>query len=182
MTRIAPNTAPDAKAQEQLAAVKKSLGGTPNIFTTMAHSSAVLGYYLGGAAALADTKISSALREQLALAVAGSNTCDYCASAHTVLGKMQKVSEDELSQNLRGKSADAKTQAALNFARKIVDARGNVSDGDVEAVRKAGFDNAEILEILAVTCQNIFTNYFNHVAQTDIDFPLVKTASVAKAA
>lgn len=180
--RIQPNTTPDAKSQEMLNGIKKSLGSTPNIFGTLAHSPAALGYYVGGASALNGTKISGALREQLALVIAGANQCDYCASAHTALGKMQKISDSELTSNLSGKSTDAKVQAALTFASKIVFARGHVSDADVQAVRTAGYSDAEIVEIVAVTAQNIFTNYFNHIAGTEIDFPVVSTANVAKAA
>lgn len=180
--RIKPNTNPDAKAQEQLAGAQKALGKQYNVFTTLAHSSAALGFYLNGSAALGNTKISANLREQIALTVAGANACDYCASAHTTLGKMHKIEENELKQNLSAKSADAKTQAALAFARKIVDLRGNVSDSDLQAVRTAGYNDAEIVEIVAVVSLNIFTNYFNHVAQTEVDFPLVNTQNIGKAA
>jgi len=182
MPRILPNVTPDAQTQEMLAGVKAKLGGTPNIFTTMAHSPATLGFYLGGSGALANSKLSGALREQLALTVAGANSCDYCASAHTMLGKMQKVSEAELTQNLSGQSTDAKTQAALTFASRIVELRGHVSDADVQAVRDAGYSEGEIVDIVAVVGLNLFTNYFNHVAGTLVDFPLVSTAGAHKAA
>ena len=145
----------------------------PNLFTTLSHSSAALNFYVSGVGALSFTKITPALREQLSVAVAGVNSCDYCASAHTLLGKMQKISESEIALNLQCKSTDAKTQAALTFAHKIVELRGHVSDSDVQAVRAAGYGDAEIVEIIAVVCQNIFTNYFNHIAGTVIDFPLV---------
>lgn len=182
MTRISPNKNPDEKSQELLAGVKKMLGSTPNLFTTLAHSSAALGYYVNGVAALSSTKIPGSLREQLALTVAGENSCDYCASAHTTLGKMQKVSESELQQNLHGKSADKKTQAALTFAAQIVELRGQVDDSSVTAIRNAGYSDTEIVEIVAVVTQNIFTNYFNHIAETEIDFPLVSAKNIKKAA
>ena len=179
MTRIQPNTTPDAKSQEMLANIKKAFGMVPNVFKTMAQSSAVLDFYLSGAGALGSTKITPALREQLAVAVAGLNSCDYCASAHTLLGKMQRVPESEIALNLQGKSADLKTQAALDFAQKIVNLRGHVTDGDVQAIRKAGYNDGEIVEIIAVVAQNIFTNYFNHITGAVNDFPLVRTPGVA---
>jgi len=182
MPRISPNTSPDAKSQELLGNVKQMLGSTPNVFTTLAHSSAALGMFVGALGAMGSSKLSGALREQIALTVAGANGCDYCASAHTALAKLNEVNEAELPQNLAAKSADPRTQAALTFARKIVDARGHVADADVTAVRNSGFSDSEIVDIVAVTCINIFTNYFNHVAGTDIDFPLVTTNSIAKAA
>jgi len=176
MVRIQPNTNPDAKSQEPLAGIKQKMGKIPNIFATLAHSPAALNYFLSASGALSASKLSSALREQIALTVAGANSCDYCASAHTALGKMQKITEGELAKNLQAMSGDAKTQAALKFARKIVDLRGAVSDADLAAIRSAGYSDGEIVEIIAVVCNNIFTNYFNHVAGTAVDFPLVSTA------
>lgn len=182
MARIQPNPTPDAKAQDLLSGVKRMLGGTPNMFTTMAQSSSTLAAFWGALGALSSSALSSGLREQIALTVAGANGCDYCASAHTALGKMNRISDGELAQNLQAKSADAKTQAALTFVRKVVDARGHVSDADLTSLRSAGYSEAQIVDMVTVTCINIFTNYFNHIAQTDVDFPLVGTAGISKAA
>ncbi|MCE9625421.1 MAG: carboxymuconolactone decarboxylase family protein [Deltaproteobacteria bacterium] len=182
MSRIQPNQTPDTKSQELLVGVKKMLGATPNMFTTMAHSSATLGVFVGALGALSGSKLTGALREQIALTVAGTNGCDYCASAHTALGKMNKLEESELTRNLDSNSTDPKTQAALSFARKIVEARGRVSDADLQLVRSFGYSEGEIVDMVTVTCINIFTNYFNHIADTEIDFPLVRTQSTAKIA
>lgn len=176
--RIKPNMSPNQQAKDQLDEVSKMLGKTPNIFATLAHSSAALKFCLSGIAALGETKISPSLREQIALTVAGSNSCDYCASAHTAFGKKQKIPEAELAQNLIGKSHDSKTEVALAFASRIVKQQGQVSNHDLNAVREAGYTDEEIVEIIAVVCQNIFTNYFNLIAQTDIDFPKVSTTLV----
>lgn len=182
MARIQPNSNPAPEAQAQLDGLKEKLGSVPNIFGTFANSPAVLDFYMQGSGALGNTSLSAALRESIALTVAGANACDYCASAHTVIGKGAGLSDDEAGQNLHGKSADAKTQAALDFAALLVEQRGNVNDNDVQAVRDAGYTDGEVLEIVAVVAFNIFTNYFNHVADTDVDFPLVSTSDVSKAA
>ncbi len=182
MPRIQPAANPDAKSQELLTKVKEMMGSTPNVFTTMANSSATLGVFVGAIGALQDSKLTPELKEQIAVAVAGANSCNYCASAHTALGKDKKISETELAMNLQAKSDDAKTQAALTFARKIVELRGNVSDTDLAEIRAAGFNDGEVIDILTVTCVNIFSNYFNHLAETKIDFPVVTTGSVEKAA
>ncbi|HSA58314.1 MAG TPA: carboxymuconolactone decarboxylase family protein [bacterium] len=179
MERIPPNPTPDAKSKVLLVGVKKMLGFTPNLFTTLAHSSSSLGFAVAGFTGFGESKLSPALREQVALTVAGANACAYCASAHTALGKMHKVAESELSRNLGALSGDRKTQAALTFARKLVDLRGRVSDADLEEVRKAGYSDGEILDLVTVTVFNIFTNYVNHVAGTEIDFPRIETARSA---
>jgi uncharacterized peroxidase-related enzyme len=183
MTRIAALNPIDAPAQAQplLAAVKAKLGMVPNLFKTFAHSPAVLQFYLSGSEALASTSISAALREQIALATAGKNECNYCASAHTLMGKGAGVAAPELAANLRGESGDAKTLAALRFAKVIVAERGRVSDADLAKVRAAGYSEAEITEIVATVAANIFTNYFNHIAETEVDFPLVNATALETA-
>ncbi len=178
--RLSEADAPQ-KTQDLLTAVKKQMGGVPNIIATLAQSSAALGGYLGFAGALGGGTLSARFREQIALAVAGANRCDYCASAHTALGGMQGLEAEELDRNLKGWSSDAKVDAALRFASRIVSLRGNVTDEDLAAVRNAGLTEEEIVEIVANTVLNIFTNYFNHIAGTEIDFPVVSTAAVKAA-
>jgi uncharacterized peroxidase-related enzyme len=170
-----------AASQVLLQAVQKQIGMVPNIFKTIAHSPAALSFALSAGETLSKTKLPAALREQLALVTAGANACDYCASAHTLMGKGAGVAADELARNLRGQSATERTQAALSFAAAIVQERGRVSDAQLQAVRAAGYDDAEVVEIVAVVVSNIFTNYFNHIAGTVIDFPVVRSAELAAA-
>lgn len=179
MPRIQPINPDDAqgKAAEMLEGVKKKMGRVPNIFATMANSPAVLDAYLGFSQAMAGSSIRAALREQIALTVAGASGCDYCASAHNMIAGNLGVKEDERQTNLQGESADEKTAAALHFARKIVDNRGWLDDEELDRVRQAGYSDAEILEIVAAVAMNLFSNYFNHIAQTDVDFTLVKTTA-----
>lgn len=180
LTALATADAP-ADSQPMLAAVQKKLGKVPNLVKTFAHSPAVLRFYLGQSDALAGGALPAPLREQIALAVAGSNACDYCASAHTVMGKGAGLDRDELAANLQGHSPDAKTQAALTLATGIVQTRGRVDSVYIDAARRAGYGDAEIVEIVANVAANIFTNYFNHVADTAIDFPIVRTTQAATA-
>jgi uncharacterized peroxidase-related enzyme len=183
MQRIPALTTAAAPAASQplLEAVGKKLGMVPNLFKTFAHSPAVLQYYLAGSEALGGGVLSAALREQIALVTAGANECDYCASAHTLMGKGAGLAATEMAYNLRGRSGTTKTQAALGFAAAIVSERGRVSDAHLSAVRSAGYGDAEVVEIVAVVAANIFTNYFNHIAGTVIDFPVVKSSAPAHA-
>jgi len=178
---LEPNLAPPA-SKTQLDAVQKQIGMVPNIFKTIAHSPAALQFALGQSAALATGVLSAGLREQIALVTAGRNACDYCASAHTLMGKGAGLQAAEMASNLKGISADAKTQAALSFVKTIVQERGRVSDEQLRVVRHAGFNDAEIVEIIANVAANIFTNYFNHIAGTVIDFPHVSSQPLAVAA
>jgi alkylhydroperoxidase family enzyme len=73
-----------------------------------------------------------------------------------------------------GESGDPRTAAALRFALQLVDARGQVADADVQAVRTAGFSDEEIVEILAHVALNLFTNYVNVAFAVPVDFPGVK--------
>jgi uncharacterized peroxidase-related enzyme len=159
-----------------LDAVTKSLGMTPNLHATLANAPAALRFYLNQVQALSGGVLSPALREQIALATAGANQCDYCASAHSLLGAAAGLENGELASNLRGYSADPKTESALAFARAIVRSRGRIEDSHLGAVRDAGFTEEEIVEIIAHVGMNLFTNYFNHIAGTEVDFPFVSTA------
>lgn len=171
------NVSPEAK--ELLAAVEKQLGMVPNIFLTLAHSPAALKAYLQFSGALAAGKLSPKLREQVALATAGKNHCDYCASAHTLLGGKAGISKEELELNLTGRSGDAKTSSALEFVTEVVEKRGEIDKPAIAALAAAGFSNEEVVEIIAHVGMNIFTNYFNHIAATAIDFPRVNTRAAS---
>lgn len=182
MPRIQPvNHAEAAGEQKELLdAVKAKMNGVPNIIGTMAHSPAVLKSYLGFSEAMGGSSLSPQLREQIALAVAGANQCHYCGSAHTALAKSHGLKDEaELQRNLLAESSDAPTAAVLRFARAIVEKRGWVDDADIEAVRHAGYDDAGIAEIVATVAINTFTNYFNHVADTENDFPPVELPQAA---
>ena len=169
----------ESKSKTLLEGVEKKLGFAPNIMRTLAHSPAALEAYLGFGKALASGKLSAQLREQIALAVSGVNACQYCASAHTAIGKMLKLDDDELAANVQGQSADTKTETALRFAQRIVADRGWVSDGDVQRLRDGGYSEAQVVEIIATVALNLFSNYFNHIAETEIDFPPVEVQTVA---
>lgn len=163
-----------AASQPLLQAVKKQLGVVPNLFRLVGNSPAALEGYLGLNGALAKGALEAPTRERIALAVAEVNGCDYCLSAHSYLGKnLAKLSDAEIAANRNGHSADAKADAAVGFAVKIVNARGHVSDSDIEAVRSAGYDDAEVIEIILHVALNTLTNYVNEVAKTAIDFPAV---------
>ena len=119
-------------------------------------------------------------RERIALAVAQLNGCDYCLSAHSYLGlNLAKISSEEVALNRKGESGDAKANAAVRFAAKVVRERGHITEADIKAVRDVGFSDRQIIEILAVTAENIFTNLLNVVAETDIDFPVVHASDAA---
>lgn len=162
------------KARELLDGVKAKIGSVPNLMRTFANSPAALEGYLNFSGALGSGSLSARLREQIALAVADANNCEYCLSAHTAIGKMVGLNENELIASRRASSTDARTDAALKFAHQIVVKRGEVLDSEVQAVREAGYNDGEIVEIVANVALNIFTNYFNHIAQTTVDFPKVK--------
>ena len=108
------------------------------------------------------------------------NGCEYCLSARSYLGlNLAKITPEEIALNRKGESGDAKADTAVRFAAKVVRERGHVSDADLKAVCDAGFSVGQIVEILAVTAENVFTNLLNVVAQTDIDFPVVYAAEAA---
>jgi uncharacterized peroxidase-related enzyme len=161
-------------AQPLLAAVKASLGSVPNLFRLTANSPAALEGYLALNGALGKGALDASTRERIALAVAELNACGYCLAAHSYLGKnVAKLSDGEIAANRAGGSTDARADVAVRFAAEIVRQRGAVSEGAVDAVRRAGYTDAEIVEIVAHVALNTLTNYINEVFKTAIDFPVV---------
>ena len=178
-TPAAISNAP-AASQPLLEAVNKQLGVVPNLFRLVSTSPAALQGYLGLSGALGKGALPAATRERIALAVAEINGCDYCLSAHTYLGKnLAKLDDAEIAANRNGVSNDPKADAAVRFAAKIVRERGHVSEDDVRAVKLAGYDDAQVIEIVLHVALNTWTNYINEVAKTDIDFPVVSTRKAA---
>lgn len=174
MPRIQPinKDSADTATAELLGAVQKKMGTVPNIIATMANSTAVAKAYLGFSQSLSTGSLPARLREQIALVVGETNACNYCVAAHTALGKAAGLTERETCDARRAEASDSKEHAALEFARKIVIDQGKVSDDDVKNVRQAGYTEGEVVEIVANVTLNIFTNYINHVAETEVDFPI----------
>jgi uncharacterized peroxidase-related enzyme len=182
MPRItAPATieASPTSSRPLLEAVQKQLGSVPNLFRTMGVSTATLEGYLGLSGALGKGALDARTRTRLALVVAERNGCSYCLSAHTYLGlNLATLDAAELRSNRDAASSDPAAAAALVFARQVVEKRGHVTPADLEAVRKAGFSDAQVLEIIAHVALNTLTNYINVVADTAIDFPEVKATAL----
>jgi uncharacterized peroxidase-related enzyme len=183
MSRIAiPATieAAPPSSQPLLHAVKAQLGVAPNLFRLVANSPTALEGYVSMLGALGKGQLPAATRERIALAVAELNGCDYCLSAHTYLGRqVAKLDDAEMTANRNGTSNDIKAQAAVRFAARVVKSRGHVSDEDFRAVKAAGYDDAQIIEIVQHVALNTWTNYINTVARTEIDFPVVTARKVA---
>lgn len=172
LSTVDPATAePTAKAL--LDRVQRSLGATPNMMRAMAASPAVLDAYLSFGGALAKGRLSPGLREQIALVSAAENSCEYCYAAHHVLGARAGVSAEDLATGGHAEASDARAAAALRFARAVLREKGFVSDADLADVRAAGYSDGEIGEIIGAVALNVFTNYFNSVGRTDVDFPAV---------
>ena len=179
MARIQPvqQSAADAKTVELLQSVEKKMGKVINILGTMAHSSAVLKAFLGFSQSLSEGELPVPLRERIALAVGEATGCDYCVAAHTIMAGKVGLTEEDILDARRGTASDEKAAVALELALKIVKTQGFVDDEDIERAHGVGYTDGEICEIVASVALNLFTNYFNHVADTDIDFPTVPALS-----
>lgn len=160
--------------KEILGQINKAFGVTPNMFKTIGNSTAALKMMWSAFGALGGGKLGAKLGEQIAVAVANTNRCEYCLAAHTALGKGAGLSADTMAQAQAGQSNDPKTQAALTFAIKLVKERAHVSETDITNLKKAGFDDEETAELLAHVALNIFTNYTNVAFAVPLDFPKVQ--------
>ena len=173
MTRIHPidpTTATD-ETRRLLVGLREQFGTIPNSAAALANSHAALYSFLAFGDALARGALSPALRSLLSIAVSEANDCEYCVAANCAIGKSVGLSDNEISDSRQGTSTNSKIGAALSFARTIVTKRGWVTDDDVLRIRRAGYRDVEIVEIVAVVAWNLFINYFAHVAHLEVDFP-----------
>ncbi|WP_261384013.1 carboxymuconolactone decarboxylase family protein [Streptomyces sp. T12] len=173
MPQISPLNA-TGDAAHLLAELKKSVGSVPNMAKAMANSPALLRGWMSLSDTLAGGVLSTAVRERLALATAEYNRCAYCLSAHTYLGRnIAKLDGDEIERARHAESADPHAAALLALSDAIARGRGTVDTAALESARAAGVTDAEMAEVVGNLALNILTNYFNLVADTDNDFPLV---------
>lgn len=173
----ATQTSPDRA--HLLAQIQRAFGTVPNMFRAVANSSAALASMWGAFGALGSGVIPAKLGEQIAVAVANRNSCSYCLAAHTALGRKAGASAEEMAAAQIGQATDAKTEAALVFALKLVEQRGQVDGADVHRLREAGFSDEDIVEIVAHVALNLFTNYINVALDVAVDFPQVKLRHAA---
>lgn len=175
MSRL-PLVDPAAATAERKAVLDQihgAFGTTPNMFKAVANSTAALQMMWGAFGALGGGTLSPRLGEQIAVAIADRNRCEYCLAAHTALGRKAGASAADMTQAQAGESGDPAVAAALAFALKVVEARGQVSDADVQRLRDNGYGDEQIMEILAHVALNIFTNYTNVAFAVPVDFPAV---------
>lgn len=165
------DTAASPEAAALFTAIKGKIGMVPNLYRVAANQPAVLAGMLGLNEELSRGSFDARTREAIALAVAGANACDYCASAHAAISAGLKVPAAAIDAHLEGRSDDPRTGAILALATSIVSAQGMVADADLVAAKAVGLTEADIVETVANVVANIFTNYINHVAGTDLDFP-----------
>jgi uncharacterized peroxidase-related enzyme len=185
----------DLKIMARLASVTSGLDRKPsgpsgvqspplpdcNFLHLLANSTAALNAYVACAGALAQGQLTPRQRELLALTIAEINGARYCLSAHQALARKTGLDDNEIRAARRATSSDRQTHAMLRFAQSVALQRGEISDADFQSLRQAGFTDALITEIISNIALNIFTNYFNCIARTDIDFPLPKPGADAPA-
>jgi uncharacterized peroxidase-related enzyme len=159
----------DRELQGMLEKARPGFDGIPNFLRILANSSAAVRAWLAAEGALARGRLSEREREQIALAVAEINGSKYCLLAHAVAARNAGLSGDEIESARRAEARDAKAAQMLRFTQSLVLQRGEMSDEDLCALRKAGFSDEEMVEIVANIALNVFTNYLNILSRTQAD-------------
>lgn len=165
--------------RDLLGEIHQAFGATPNMFRAVANSPAALRSMWGAFGALGGGVIPPKLGEQIAVAIADRNACEYCLAAHTVLGRKAGATAEEMSAAQAGESTDPKTAAILRFALQVVEHRGQIGEHDLQPLRGLGCSDQEIVEILAHVALNLFTNYVNVALAVPVDFPPVRLRRAA---
>ncbi|MCB1886006.1 MAG: peroxidase-related enzyme [Rhodocyclaceae bacterium] len=178
ITTVEPATAnPEQKALFD--AIASQLGMVPNFLKVFANSPAALRAFLGLHGIAGEGALEPRTRERIALALAEQNSCQYCLSAHTAIGRKAGLDAAEIDANRAGTSRDAKAAAAVTFARALVEHKGEVTTAELLAVRNAGYDDGEIVEIITHVGMNLLTNILGKASRVEIDFPKVELKQAA---
>lgn len=181
MSRITTVTDDIAQQPQQalFTAIQSKLGMVPNFLRVFANSPDALKAFLGLHHIAESGALSPETRERIALALAQKNECEYCLSAHTAIGRKAGLNAEEIQANRAGNSQDAKAAVAVRFARSLVEHMGEVTTGELQEMREAGFSEAEIVEVITHTGMNVLTNMLGKASRVDIDFPQVELACAA---
>lgn len=176
MPRIQPLTddQADGQAAELFSAIKEKVGKVPNFHRTLGQAPSVLAALLQLGETLDGGSLSAPIKEQIALRVANRNGCDYCEAAHSAIGQMVGLTDDQITDARQGHANQDHAQAVLQLVDAILEREGFVTDDQLDIAREAGLSDAEILEVTAQVIKNFFTNFVNHIAETQIDFPAIK--------
>ena len=153
--------------------LQKALGFVPNLYATIAYSENALGRYL--AYQNAKTSLSNKEKEAVNLIVSQVNNCIYCQSAHTVIGKMNGFSDEQLLDIRRGKVADAKLNALVQLAASITKNRGNADATLVDAYFEQGYTNENLVDLILQISDKTAMNYLHNLTQVPVDFPIAPT-------
>jgi uncharacterized peroxidase-related enzyme len=181
MPRIAIPGRDDAPTESQsiLDNVNKMLGFVPNLQRLMSISPNALAGWAGLMGALSKT-LDVKTRDGIALAVSEADGCNYCLAAHSYIStNLARILPEEIALNRKGRSSEPKRQVAIAFAKTLIEKRGKVTDEEFAAVKAAGWTDANIVEMIALSAQFLLTNFMNNAVQTPIDFPEVDPGKAA---
>lgn len=181
MSRIPVVTNANATPEQQalFEAIQSQLGMVPNFLKVFANSPAALKAFLGLYSIAGAGSLDLPTRERIALALAQQNSCQYCVSAHTAIGREAGLTGDEMQANRAGTSQDARAAVAVRFAQSLVEHKGEVTTGELAAVRAAGYTDADIVEIITHVGMNLLTNILGKASRVEIDFPAVDLRAAA---
>lgn len=168
------NESANNEQKELYSLIRSQLGMVPNFLKVFANSPTALKAFLGLHSIANEGSLDLQTKERIALALAEKNACEYCVSAHTAIGSKAGLSESEIKANRAGSSNDNKAAVAVKFARLLAEHNGEVTNSEIEAVRNAGFNESDMVEIITHVGMNILTNILGKASRVDIDFPKVE--------
>ncbi|WP_126454943.1 carboxymuconolactone decarboxylase family protein [Sulfuriflexus mobilis] len=170
---VIQNDSATPEQKELLDAINAQLGMVPNFLKVFANSPAALRAFLGLYGIAGEGSLDAQTRERIAISVAQQNACQYCISAHSAIGSKAGLNGEEIDANRAGSSQDARAAVAVKFANALSEHKGQVTTAEINEVRDAGYNDAEIVEIITHVGMNILTNILGKASQVEIDFPEV---------
>jgi len=159
------------QTRELYGAIQRAIGMVPNIYQGLGNSAVALEGVLQGDGLIKRGQLAGSEVEAIKLAVSEAYGCDYCLAAHTMLGRKAGLTDEDTLHIRRGHSSKPRIGALVKFVNAALHPQARISDEDLQAIRAAGFSDGQIAETVQVIAQTVFTNLFNRVHRTELDFP-----------
>ncbi len=147
-----------------------TLGFVPNLYAAIGRSGNGLSRYLDYQHA--KSIFSNREKEAINLVVSQVNNCVYCQSAHTVIGRMNGFTDEQMLGLRKAKAADSKLDALVKLAAAITRDRGNVQAGLVENFYAAGYTDEALVDLVLQVSEKTAMNYLHNLIKVPVDFPL----------
>src|SRR3984893_497533 len=160
------------QSKPALQSLKAAFGMIPNIAGAMATSPVLINSLVGLFQRVHGGSFTEAQIQTLLLTNAVTNACSWAVAFHTALALKEGLHSADVEAIRDGRAPEDRKHAALSTLTKtLIEKRGHLDDRDVGRFLEAGFNQAQVLEVLAVLAASTITNYVGNITKPPVEAP-----------